>query len=116
MTRTQREAIEALRRGETIPAYKEGGNSMVPLIYSRQPVRLEPCDPELLEKDDIVLAKAGGNVYTHKVTATRKGQVQIGNNRGHINGWTSYANVFGIVTEVDGRVVSGALRKVKRAE
>lgn len=115
MRANQRAAINALLAGEVIPAYKEGGNSMVPLIYSRQPVRLEPVDATLLERGDIVLVKVGGSVYTHKVTALRKGQVQIGNNKGGINGWTSLDNVFGIVTEVDGRVVGGAHKKVKRS-
>lgn len=106
-------AIEALRHGETVTGYREGGNSMVPLIHHRQPVTLEPVAPELLEKGDIVLVKVRGNIYTHKVTGTRKGQVQIGNNRGHINGWTSLDNVFGIVTEIDGSPVPRAATKVR---
>lgn len=44
-----------------------------------------------------------GRIYTHKVSALRKGQVQISNNRGHVNGWTKLDNVYGIVTEVNGR-------------
>lgn len=108
----QRNAIERLQRGETVENYREGGNSMVPLIYSRQPVTLEPVDTSKLEKGDIVLVKVRGKIYTHKVIGTRKGEVQIGNNHGHVNGWTKLSNVYGIVTEVDGVARGGARMKV----
>ena len=35
------------------------------------------------------------------VDATRD-RVQISNNRGRVNGWTSHARVYGICTAVDG--------------
>ncbi|WP_329274292.1 hypothetical protein [Streptomyces sp. NBC_00691] len=36
-----------------------------------------------------------------------KKRVQISNNRGHINGWTSRDRVFGICVAVDGVTRSG---------
>jgi hypothetical protein len=93
--------------------YSEGGNSMLPLIKSRQPVTLSPVDPTLLEKGDIVLVKVGRNVYTHLVKAVRPGQVQIGNNHGRINGWTSLSNVFAIVSAIDGVPRASATSKIK---
>ncbi|MEF3402057.1 phage repressor protein, partial [Listeria monocytogenes] len=48
------DAVEILRRGETIERYKEGGNSMLPLIKSMQPVRLEPIGMRELKVNDIV--------------------------------------------------------------
>ena len=111
---SKKEIIEALLSGESIKGYKEGGNSMTPLIKSRQPVNIDPVDTSKLSKGDIVLVKVNGNIYTHKVTALSKGQVQIGNNHGGINGWTDLSNVYGIVTEVDGRVISRAQDKVKK--
>lgn len=47
------DAVEILRRGETIERYKEGGNSMLPLIKSMQPVRLEPIGTRELKVNDI---------------------------------------------------------------
>lgn len=67
---------------------------MTPIIKSYQPVTLEPVDVDLLKKGDVVLVKVRGNIYTHKVVGLRKGQAQIGNNHGKINGWTNLTNVF----------------------
>ena len=90
--------IEKLQSGETIIS-KEPGNSMTPLIKSRQPVRLEPCNWEDCEVGDIVYCKVKGNIYTHLVKAKndRRG-LQIGNNHGRINGWTK--TVYGKVIEI----------------
>jgi hypothetical protein len=112
MKEHQKKAIEALQSGSVVENYKEGGNSMTPIIKSRQPVKLEPVDASTLERGDIVFVKVNGNLYTHKVTATRNGMVQIGNNHGYINGWTKLENVYGIVTEVDGREIGSAKEKV----
>jgi hypothetical protein len=77
---------------------------MVPLIRSRQLVRVAPVDPARVEAGDIVLARVAGTVYLHLVSAVDHGarRVQISNNRGRVNGWTSHARVFGICTCVDG--------------
>jgi hypothetical protein len=112
MNARQREAIAQLQAGKTIENYREGGNSMTPLIHHRQPVTLAPVDTSQLERGDIVLVKVRGRVVTHKVTGLREGQAQISNNHGHVNGWTSLANVYGIVTHVDGRLISGSAHKV----
>jgi hypothetical protein len=113
MNERHRDVIRRLQAGETVEGYREGGNSMVPLIYSRQPVTLAPVDRSKLSRGDMVFVKVKGRLYTHKVLGLRKGQVQIGNNRGGVNGWTKLENVYGIVTEVDGRPVGGAKDKVK---
>lgn len=113
MNARHRDVVSRLQNGEVVEDYKESGNSMTPLIKHQQPVTLHPVDPTKLEKGDMVLCKVRGNMYTHKVVGVRKGQVQIGNNHGRINGWTSLDNVFGIVTSVDGRDVGGALKKVR---
>ena len=90
--------IEKLLKGETIIS-KEPGNSMTPLLKSRQPVKIEPATWEEVEVGDIVYCKVHGNVYTHLVKgkdATRG--VLIGNNHGRINGWTK--NIYGKVVEI----------------
>lgn len=105
--------IQQLKEGKIVENYKEGGNSMVPLIYSKEPVTLEPVEHSKLAKGDIVLVKVKGRIYTHLITALRENMVQISNNKGHVNGWTKLENVFGIVTKVGDRVIGGAKNKVK---
>lgn len=90
--------IEKLALGETIIS-KEPGNSMLPLIKSKQPVKIIPATWEEVDVGDVVYCKVKGNYYTHLVSAIdpKKG-CQISNNSGHINGWTK--NVFGKVIEI----------------
>jgi hypothetical protein len=89
--------------GSTV-SFRPSGSSMVPMIRSRQLVKVEPVDPTKVEIGDIVLAKVAGTVYLHLVSAVDSGatRIQISNNRGRINGWTNHARVFGICTAVDG--------------
>ena len=56
-----------------------------------------------LEVGDIVLARVAGTVYLHLVSAVDQARkrVQISNNHGRINGWTSHDRVFGICIAVD---------------
>jgi hypothetical protein len=89
--------------GETVE-FRPTGSSMVPIIRSRQLVRVVPVDPASVQVGDVVLARVAGSVYLHLVSAVNAtaGRVQISNNRGRVNGWTSQARVFGICTAVDG--------------
>jgi hypothetical protein len=89
--------------GSTVE-FRPTGSSMVPLIRSRQLVTVAPVDPAKVQVGDIVLARVAGTVYVHLVSAvdTASGRVQISNNRGRVNGWTTHARVFGICTAVDG--------------
>lgn len=90
--------IQKLLDGETIIS-KEPGNSMLPLLKSKQPVKLQPISWEDCEVGDIVFCKVRGNVFTHLVKGKneRRG-LMIGNNHGRINGWTK--NVYGKVIEI----------------
>jgi len=104
-----KQAAERVAAGETV-TFRPTGNSMVPLVRSRDEVVVAPVDPSLLVVGDIVLAKVAGNVYLHLVKALdpTKGRVQIGNNRGRINGWTSADRVYGIAISVTGNERAGA--------
>lgn len=84
--------------------FRPTGNSMVPLVRSRDLVTIAPVDPAAVQVGDIVLARVAGTVYLHLVSAVDAsgGRVQISNNRGRVNGWTGQARVFGICTEVEG--------------
>lgn len=91
---------------------------MVPLIRSRQQVVVAPVDPSKLEVGDIVLARVAGTVYLHLVSSVdpAKKRVQISNNRGRTNGWTSHDRVFGICVAVDGVTRSGGEGKTLAAD
>ena len=112
MSAVKQEMIQKLRDGESIVGYKESGNSMNPIICHRQPVTISPVDTSLLEEGDVVFCKVRGKFFLHKVTAIRGEEVQIGNNKGGINGWTSRDKVYGIVSEVDGREIRAAHSKI----
>lgn len=90
--------IEKLQKGEKFET-SEKGNSMLPLIKSGQKHELSPCKLEDVKVGDIVYCKVHGRMFTHLVKAIseQKG-LQIGNNHGHINGWTK--NVYGKVTKI----------------
>jgi hypothetical protein len=90
--------VEKLLAGETIIS-KEAGNSMLPILKSKQPVRLAPTTWDKCSVDDIVFCKVHGNLYTHLVKAIDpKRGCLIGNNHGHDNGWTK--QVYGKVIEI----------------
>ena len=94
--------LERLEKGETFRT-SEKGNSMTPLIYSGQEHILAPVKLEEVKVGDIVYCKVHGRFYTHLVKAINRDKgLQIGNNHGHINGWTK--QVYGRVTEVCGRL------------
>jgi hypothetical protein len=90
--------LERLQSGETFTT-SEKGNSMVPLIKSKQEHILKPITWQECNVGDIVYCKVKGNFYTHLVKAKNDDKgLLIGNNKGGTNGWTK--QVFGIVTEV----------------
>jgi len=90
--------VKRLLEGQKVIS-KEPGNSMTPILKSRQPVELSPISWEEAKKNDIVYCKVKGNFYTHLVKAVdpQKGCL-IGNNHGHINGWTK--QVYGKVIKI----------------
>ena len=90
-------AINLLISGEAV-IIKPHGGSMRPKVESGATVTLEPVNILELKAGDIVLCKVKGNVYLHLVKAVDNGRVQIGNNKGKINGWTR--TVYGIATKV----------------
>lgn len=92
--------LEKLQNGETFVT-SERGNSMIPLIKSGQEHKVAPAKWEDVNIGDIVYCKVNGNFYTHLVKAKDEQRgVQIGNNKGGINGWTK--QVYGKVIEVLG--------------
>jgi len=110
------DAVAGRVAGGATVELRPSGYSMVPLISSRQHVVVGPVDPAKVEVGDIVLARVAGAVYLHLVSAVDRPRkrVQISNNRGRVNGWTSHDRVFGICLSVDGVPRTGAQGKTPR--
>ena len=90
--------LEKLQNRETFIT-SEKGNSMIPLIKSGQHHKLAPATWQEVEVGDIAYCKVAGRFYTHLVKAKNEQRgVQIGNNKGGINGWTK--QVYGKVIEI----------------
>jgi len=93
--------IEQLKLGNVVK-FRPHGNSMQPRIESGQLVTVNPLGPNVPVVGDIVLCKVEGRQWLHLVSAIGSdGRFQISNNKGHVNGWTSISNIFGIVTSVE---------------
>lgn len=93
-------SAEHLLAGETV-IIVGFGQSMTPLLKSGQPVLVEPVkDTAPLNKNDVVFCKVAGHYYLHKITDVKNGNsYQISNNHGHVNGWISRRNIYGIMTK-----------------
>lgn len=88
--------IQKLKDGETV-SFRPHGNSMIPKIHSGDLVTVSP-DIHELKKGDIVLCKVNGKQFLHLIIKIDRDVFQIGNNKGHINGWTR--TIFGKVIQV----------------
>lgn len=91
---------------ENMVSFRPKGNSMVPLIHSGELVTVQKFDNsnenwKNLKRGDIVLCKVKGKQYLHLVltVSTHQQRVQIGNNKGHVNGWTG--TIYGKVIKVE---------------
>ena len=91
--------IKDLQDGKTVQ-FRPRGSSMSPLVKDRQLVTVAPfiVPPKV---GDIVLCRVYGADYLHLVKAVQGDRFQIGNNRGHINGWITTKSVFGVCTKVE---------------
>jgi len=65
------------------------------LISDGQLCTVAPVDPTTLEPGHIVLCRVRGAEYLHLVKAMQGERFQIGNNRGHINGWVTARAIYG---------------------
>lgn len=96
---TLAQAVIALQAGREVEVCPHG-SSMRPLIVSGAKVRLSPLETQP-KCGDIVLARVRGCLYLHLVSALDGKRVQIANNRGHVNGWTTLERVYGRVSAID---------------
>lgn len=92
-------AIAGLQRGDTV-TIRPFGHSMEPYIKSGARVTLTPVGPETsLATGDIVLVRVRALVFLHRIYGMRgegmAREFQIGNARGHINGWAPRTDIYG---------------------
>jgi hypothetical protein len=102
--------IAALKRGETV-SFRPHGRSMEPLIKSGALCTVESVDivvhPSEVKAGDVVLCRVGNAQYLHLVKAirfagaNRGAELQIGNNKGGVNGWIPPADVYGKLVKVE---------------
>jgi hypothetical protein len=92
--------IARLRKGETIQ-FRPRGSSMSGRIESKQLCTVAPVNPSDVKPGDIVLCKVYGAEYLHLVKAVQDGRFQIGNNKGHINGWIGSNGIYGRCISVE---------------
>ena len=94
------DALKELKAGRSVKIRPHGG-SMRGRIESGQEVTLSPVKSEGLAVDDVVLVHWKGNFLLHLIKEINGDQILIGNNIGKENGWVSFRDVFGKVTEVN---------------
>ena len=92
--------IVKLALGETVQ-FRPRGNSMVGKIESGQLCTVEPIGERALAVGDIVLCRVKGNQYLHLIKAIQGERLQIGNNRGGINGWITRRQIYGWLIAVE---------------
>lgn len=91
--------IVELTNGKTV-SFRPTGRSMEPRVKSGQLCTVAPVVLDELQVDDVVLCTVKGSDYLHKVIrfSWDRSGVEIGNNRGGVNGWTSI--VYGKLVKV----------------
>lgn len=92
--------ISKLQEGETVQ-FRPKGHSMSGKVNHNQLVTVAPLGDAPLIKGTVVLCKVRGKQYLHLIKAVRGEQYQIGNNKGHINGWVSRRSIYGTLTKVE---------------
>ncbi len=70
---------------------------------SNQLVTVEPIkDYKALQVNDVVLCTVQGSDYLHLIKAIEGlHKIQIGNNKGGINGWTTVGTIYGKLAKVE---------------
>jgi len=94
-------SADHLQNGETVKVVGIG-NSMTPILKSRQPVICIPVTKDTeLKKHDIVLCKVNGHYYLHLIHSIKNNNLfLIGNNHGHMNGWIGKNKIYGKVVKI----------------
>lgn len=93
-------AITELQAGRQVQI-RPRGHSMKGRVNDGDLVTLTPAKEEDLGVDDVVLVHVHGRDYLHLVKAKDGPRLQIGNNRGGINGWVGSRAVYGKAIRIE---------------
>lgn len=92
--------IEKLRQGFTVK-FRPRGNSMTGRVNDGELCTVTPVDTNYVDVGDVVLCTVHGRQFLHLVKAKQDGRFQIGNNKGHINGWVGANGIHGKLIKVE---------------
>ena len=93
--------IARLATGETIQ-FRPRGHSMTRKVNDGQLCTVAPVvAAHTLSVGDIVLCKVRGAQYLHLIKAIQGDRIQIGNNRGFVNGWITRRQIYGRLVAVE---------------
>ncbi len=93
-------AIAELQAGRQVQI-RPRGHSMKGRVNDGDLVTLLPVKEEDLAVDDVVLVHIHGRDYLHLIKARDGQRLQIGNNRGGINGWVNFQAVYGKAIRIE---------------
>jgi hypothetical protein len=93
-------AKKMLAEGETVQI-KPRGHSMKGKVNDGDLLTVSPCELADLSVGDVVLVRCRGNDYLHLIKAKDGERLQIGNNRGGINGWVGMNSVYGKAIKIE---------------
>lgn len=90
-----KKAVVAMK--ENGECYIQGfGGSMEPILHSGETFHFQSVTEETrLSEGDIVFCEVNGELLLHKIIAINGKRIQIGNNKGKVNGWTTKERIFG---------------------
>lgn len=94
-----------LEKGEV--TWKPHGNSMTPKMNSGDQVVVKQVAASTCRVGDAVYAKVKGNYYLHLLSAIDEThhRYQISNNHGHVNGWITADNIFGVCVQIKDKIL-----------
>jgi SOS-response transcriptional repressor LexA len=92
--------ISKLKNGETVK-FRPKGHSMTGRVNDGELCTVEPVNADTVEVGDVVLCTVHGRQFLHLVKAKQDGRFQIGNNKGHINGWVGHNGIHGKLVKVE---------------
>lgn len=108
-------AIQALEeKGNVI--IRCNGNSMVPIIRSKEAIHLRKVLPTQLRVGDAVFCRINGNMTVHKITHidVANQRYEISNNHGFRNGVIGAQSIYGLAVQIEDRVLVSEEELAKR--
>lgn len=98
--------------------FKPHGNSMSPKIHSGDEVTVKQVPLSVYRIGDAVYCKVKGSVFLHLITAIDEtgNRYQISNNHGHVNGWATAGNMYGVCIKIRGKAILSEEELAKRLE